>query len=1166
MGGLVRRPCSVNTTRIHIVYGQLPKRKYMKIFNHGHFPPGKWKKIIILMNLKLAVLLCCVGTISAAPSFSQDKRLDVDYRNASVTSVLEDLKARTGYRFLYFMDIIPADAAVTMSKKDATVAEVLNTALDAHGLKYSFDNDVIVISRSQSPRQLVQATPPVVEGRVTDVTGTPLVGATVQVAGTMNATSTDTDGRYRLTISGSGETELVFSFIGMGTQSVRYTGQSAVNVIMTEEASEVDEVVVTGYATFRKSGFTGSFTTVKREDLLKVSSTNVLQALQVFDPSLRIVANNEMGSDPNTMPELYIRGESGIGVTDLDKIDAAGVSEFALKTNPNLPVFMLDGHEVDVQKIVDMDPYRINTITILKDAAATAMYGSRASNGIVVIETVAPEPGRIQVSYNMNGQFVVPDLSGYDLMKAREKVDLEYRMSTASTGGNNAYSNLEEYHKKMNAVLRGVDTYWLSQPLRTAFTHNHNVNIEGGEGSSRFALGLNLGENNGAMKGSFRRTMGATFRMDFRIKGLLITNNLDFGTMNSQDSPYGAFSQYVDMQPYWAPRDPDTGVLNRQFFVTTDIFRDRAVENPLYEATLDSYNRNGYWNLTDNLTVQAFVGDFQIRMRLGVSYRNSDSRNFLDPESGRNPFGLPAGSLRIGEQETLDVNMNMFVNYNRSLGDHNINANLGVDIGQSGYNAETTSYRGFPSAQFDKPKYAKELASAPSLSDSRSRLAGLVFTGNYTFRNTYLFDASFRVDGSSQFGSKNRFAPFWSLGAGVNVHNYEWFKRQNVVDMLKVRANIGQTGRVGFPPTAAVDTYTMLMDDPGSTGYGAVLASMGNERLTWDKQWSTNIGFDVTMWQRLSLNFSWYDKRTRNQVTQISLPSSSGFTSYTENMGDVLNRGFEVAVSWAAVRSKDFDLNLSVNAAHNNNRILKISDALKEYNDRVDEYYAGYNGMGYYSANDDQSQKYITPVKKYEEGGSITSIYGVKSLGIAPANGNELYMRRDGTVTYVWNSADQVIIGDSRPDLQGGFTLAMRYKAVSLFASFMYEYGGDIYNETLIRRVESVRLLMTNADRRVLTGAWQKEGDMAHYKRVEGYANLETLPTSRFVQKNNTLKFNSLSVRYEFDRGLAAKIGLGRLSIQANMNDVATLSTVKQERGTSYPFARNFGFAINAGF
>jgi hypothetical protein len=337
---------------------------------------------------------------------------------------------------------------------------------------------------------------------------------------------------------------------------------------------------------------------------------------------------------------------------------------------------------------------------------------------------------------------------------------------------------------------------------------------------------------------------------------------------------------------------------------------------------------------------------------------------------------------------------------------------------------------------------------------------------------------------------------------------------------------------------------------------------MGNEELTWDNVNTLNLGVDVTFRNRFTVNFSWYDKLTKDMVANITIPSSSGFTSYADNMGETSNRGFEVTMNLAVVKSKDWNVNVSANGAHNKNKIVKIAESLKEYNDRVDQYYNDYreNAVNlYYNA------KYATPVRKYEEGGSEYAIFGMKSLGISPENGAELFMNRDGSVTYDWNAAEQVIIGNTEPLVQGSFALNARYKGFSLYTTFMYEFGGDLYNSTLVNDVESVNILSSNADRRVLTMRWKKPGDMAPLKAItDRYAF--TRPTSRFVQKNNTLTFNSLSLGYDTDRGLARRIGLSMLRFQFSMNDVAVFSTIHQERGTSYPFARTFSFTLNASF
>ena len=279
-----------------------------------------------------------------------------------------------------------------------------------------------------------------------------------------------------------------------------------------------------------------------------MSGRNVIDALQVFDPSLRIMKNNLMGSDPNTLPEFYVRGRSGIaGVKELDALEASDVSQFAITNNPNTPIFILDGFEVSVEKVYDFDVNRIKDITILKDAAATAMYGSRASNGVVVIETVAPRPGRFVVSYNGNYEITAPDLSSYNMMNARQNLDTEWAAGIyASDPEKSNYERDKAYQygiylDKKNVILAGGDYYWLSQPLTTMFNHKHSVYIEGGSDAIRFGIELRYDNQNGVMKKSLRDRIGAGLTLEYRYKGFQMQNKISYDIMTSKASPYGSF-------------------------------------------------------------------------------------------------------------------------------------------------------------------------------------------------------------------------------------------------------------------------------------------------------------------------------------------------------------------------------------------------------------------------------------------------------------------------------------------------------------------------------------------------------------------------------------------------------------------------------------------------
>ena len=333
--------------------------------------------------------------------------------------------------------------------------------------------------------------------------------------------------------------------------------------------------------------------------------------------------------------------------------------------------------------------------------------------------------------------------------------------------------------------------------------------------------------------------------------------------------------------------------------------------------------------------------------------------------------------------------------------------------------------------------------------------------------------------------------------------------------------------------------------------------ALGNTDLTWEKKnsYDFSLRFEIKN-GLLNVNANYYYALTKDLLTSITIPSSFGFNSYYDNLGEVENTGYELSLTSNLVKKGPWFVNLYVNAAHNDNKINKISNSLKNYNDEIDDYY---NSL---KDNSTDAAKVFT---KYVEGGSTTSIFGMKSLGIDPSSGDEVFVRRDGTVTYEWDASEQQVLGNTLPSLQGSFGINASWGNLSLFAAFMYEYGGEAYNSTLITRVESVDFINYNADRRVLSDRWQQVGDVTKYKDIADRSSVSR-PSSRFIQKNNLLKFSSLSLSYTVRDGWIDKLNLKQVIFRFNMNDVAYWSTIKQERGTSYPFAYNFDFTLGISF
>ena len=1113
--------------------------------------------IMRVIALRMAFALWLL--LMAIPALAQEHYVSLHLNHVSLLEAINEIKRQSNLNLMYSDEDVKSVTDITVNVDKVTPKAALEACLDGTGLIALLQNGVFVIHAKKSGEKKVK-----ISGKVMDSKdNSPLGGATVLI--TKNGkysvgTAASMDGLFSLEIPADTK-EVVASYIGYKNKYVKVSVGKPMQIFLEENTSSLNEVVVNGYSSVKRTSFTGNAVTVTKDDLLKVSTRNVIDVLQVYDPSLRIAVNNQMGSDPNTLPEFYIRGRSGVGVMELDK---EALSQSSLSNNPNTPIFIMDGYEVPISKVYEFDPNRIERITILKDAAATAIYGSRAANGVIVIETKAPVPGKLRVNYNFSAEVTVPDISDYNLMNAHEKLEAERLAGLyESTSPSTALNLQQEYMSKQNNILRGIDTDWIAQPLRNGFNHKHSVYVEGGVNDIRFGAELNYDSQDGVMKGSYRKRAGGGFYIDYRINNLQIKNYVTFNSVKSENSPYGSFSEYTSKQPYDAFKDENGKYVE---YLTAWHSGSSNLRNPLYDAiVLSSYDRTSYTDLTNNLSLNYRLADvFQLKAQFSITKRDDESRRFTDPGSGKYvdyADSDPKGELNLGRSQSIYWNANLLANYVQTVNRHHMNFSLGINMRETNDKSESSLYRGFPSGQLDSPNYADEITTKPSFSDNRTRLMGTFLSTNYTYDDIYLMDASLRMDGSSEFGSKKKFAPFWSFGAGLNIHNYAFMKTQTLFSQLKIRGSYGQIGKVNFPAYVAKHTYQIL---PGSygTGNGVLLYYMGNENLKWERTNTFDIGADVSLLHdAIVMRFSWYNKKTIDLITDVTLPSSTGFTVYRDNLGEVQNRGIELDIRADVFKNKDWTVTLFGNLAHNKNKILKISESLKAYNERVDKFFAEYgSNMGTL-----QDSKYSKPFMKYSEGGSLTSIWGMRTLGINPSDGQEIFLKKDGTITSDWNSSDQVIVGDTEPVAQGAFGVNLRYKQFTMYATFKYECGGQLYNSTLVDKVENVNIYNVNADKRVLTDRWKKPGDITMLKSIKDRYQT-TRPTSRFVQDNNTLDFNSFTLAYDFSNKMIAPISLSMLRVQFNMNNIAHISSIRQERGLYYPYARTFSFSLNLGF
>ena len=966
----------------------------------------------------------------------------------------------------------------------------------------------------------------VIKGRVIDGNGEPLVGATIKLKGGNGVYFTDHNGNFEI-ITKKNREEVVVTYIGHVTQTLFVFPGNETTIPLAADNTSLSEVVVTGFVNKSKVSFTGSQTTVQKEQLLSMGTKNVLESLQSFVPGLVIAENNLAGSNPNKRPDLNIRGRA------------------TFDGSANMPLFVVDGTEVSADYVYDMDMNDIESVTVLKDASASALYGSKASAGVIVITTKTMKPGRLRLNYSGTYRLSTPDLTDYRMLNAAQKLEFERLagLYTDKTDLERQYRLDTEYNRLAQIVRSGVNTDWLSKPLRNGFSQNHSLSIDGGDDYARYNLGLRYSTDDGVMIGSKRDRLSLFFKFSYNKPGAFSVNNsTTLMSVDSEESPYGSFSDYVRQNPYEQPYAAD-GSLHRKL--------SNLEENPLYEAQAGNFNKSKNLNILNTTTLQVWFSDaFRLNGDFSFTKDMSTSNNFKSPLalSELNKTDVSQrGQLTESHTSLVRYAGKLMLSYNKNLfGKLFTSATAGSTIEAN--NGDNTSYSsvGYYSANLSHPAFAAGYVNGkPGGSDNIYRTVGFFANLNSIWDNKYFLDFIYRYEGSSKFGKNTRFAPFWSVGSGWNIHNESFLKGKGI-ELLKLRASVGYLGNISFEPYQAITSYNYAAGNNYVKGIGAIPKTIGNPDLRWERTLTSNVGIDLTMFKgRWDLTFDAYIKNTDDLLVNVTKAPSVGVASARENLGAIENRGVELRTRVVPISTKQLQWSISATYAYNKSKIKQISNALMSKNEE------NRNATG------------KAPLPIYEEGGSITAVKVVPSAGIDPATGREVYIKRDGSYTFDYDARDKVTFGDESPLGQGSLSSYLTYKQWSASASFGYSFGGVVYNQTLVTRVEGANPKQ-NADERVFNDRWKKPGDYARYRNIADYSTPQQ--TSRFVQVNNYLTLQSLSVAYEFTPWQIRKLGLSRMRLELLTNDLFYLSSIKRERGLDYPYARSVEMSVRFSF
>ena len=1000
-----------------------------------------------------------------------------------------------------------------------------------------------VMSATFSSAVLPDDSPKLAAGVVVDkATGEPILSANVAVWSgdkLLTGTSTDYEGKFRI-ISPTSDFELKISFIGYMGVTVHSSVSNIEDLFieLSEDSQTLEDVVITGFVSKNKETFTGSVTEMSGLELRQVSGTNLISAISALTPGMAMVQNTSQGSNPNHTPELVLRGMSSFSNSG---------------QQVNQPTIILDGTEISMQDLYDLDINEVDKITVLKDASATALYGSKAANGVIVITRKPILESTVRVQYNFTGNLQFPMLDDYNVLSASEKLEYErlaglYDAKGAInpvTGLPLQYEFDELYNQRYKQIAAGQNSDWLSQPARTALSHDHSLRIYGGASNLRYELTGRFGDTRGVMKDDYRKRYSLGFKLDYFIgNSVTLSNRTTYQEVDVKNSPYGSFSQYVQMNPYDRMYNAD-GTPN------TNLAWD--IDNPLYEASLGSFSKSGERTLTNSTDFRwdinkmfLLTGHLNITSDIGWSdvFTSPNSRAYKDVTDLSK-----RGQYTKGSSRGTSYNANIVGTFNKFFKDNSlVSISAGWEVNHYDSHSATTQAIGFfnDHLSFIGNAVGYPTDSKPYGTQAESADVGLFLTGNLSWRNRYFVDATWRTTGSSQFGENNRFGHFWSGGLGWNVMNEDFMSDfKDNFDIFKVRGSMGYTGKVSFSPFQAMTMYQYLNDYEYKNGIGAIPVTIGNVDLTWERTMNYNVGIDLSMFdRRLNFVLDAYVRNTTDLLLDKSKAPSTGVTTAKSNLGEMRNYGIEYQLDGYVFRSEDFYWRLATTGYMNRNRITKINSALEEIN----------------KENEQNASLSLVPLPQYAEGESVTALKLVRSAGIDPATGQEVYIKRNGERTFEYDPADKVLIGDTEPAFTGTFSTNLYWKGFSLYALFNCRLGAWVYNTTRVSKVEGADPKY-NADQRVFNDRWKQPGDNAIYKDIADTSRPKQ--TDRFAEQEYTFTLGSLNLSYEFADDFCNRLKLRNMRLGVNFTDILRFSTVKIERGTDYLYSQGFEFYLN---
>ncbi|TAJ11512.1 SusC/RagA family TonB-linked outer membrane protein [Marinilabiliaceae bacterium JC017] len=1101
----------------------------LRRYCYAFFQKKKVKKMCLIMRLSFILMIIGVLQVSAT-SFAQNKSFSIAEKNMKLAQLFDEIEQQGDYKFFYNNDEIDVSLEVEINVSKENIFGVLDQALDGSPYNYKvLENNLILVHTKTEALVASQQGEVVVKGTVTDDKGEPLPGVNVfEKSNPTNGVITGIDGGYSIKLSGE-DAVLSFSFIGFNAQEITVAGRREINITLVEETLEMDEVVVVGYGTQRKEALTSSVSTVGKKKIEAVTVTSVEKALQ--GNTAGVLVTNAVGQ-PGGFASVTIRGVGSINASSsplyvVDGVPVISGSATSFSTSSNF--------------LSSLNPADIETMTVMKDAAATAIYGARASNGVVLITTKQGKEGKTQINFNMELGFSDMTQTNVRMTNSDELLELQRE----SVENAREYFGSDEYDWTgpngdyyLPDELANSSTDWYDEVTQLGKFESYNLSARGGNEKTNFFVSGSWFDQEGTIICTGFQRFSARLNLEHKLNDWL-----SFGintTVSATDQDYSS-DGYAYENPIYASSNivPYVGPYNEDGSYNWDLMGSVGNYNPV--ANLNLHKRNSDVNSLMNtsfLKIQ-ILPELSFKTTLGIDYKDVRDHEYITPQT---LFGQELdGGVTEKVKEYYNWTSSNILTYNKIFADvHSLDVLGGYEL--NSYKSDYV-YASGGGANDDIPNLSG-VSKNQSVGGNASDYSGIsMFTrANYSYNGRYYVSGSLRRDGSSRFGPNNKWALFGSASLGWAISREEFFN-VSFINNLKLRASYGTTGNssIGY-----YSYYGLYGSSIYNSNGGLRPDQIANPDLQWESAETSNLALDFGFFNRINGTVEYFWRKSTDMLINEELSLTTGQSSILRNLGSMMNQGLEFQVSTQNIKG-EFSWITDFNISFPKSEFLDLG------------------GMDYIP-NGGLQRRVV--------GGSWSDWYMADYAGVDPGTGLAMYYDENGNITHDSNEANKRICGSPEPDFYGGLSNTFLYKGIELDFMFQFNYGNEVmFNERSSTEHDGSRVFNANVNDNQLD-RWQQPGDITSVPMpiYNNDTNSNLWNSDRYLEDGSYLRLKSVSLSYNLPKKWLAKVRVGNLKVFTKGTNLWTLSSVNGfdpevnsagYASFNYPVSRTIVFGVN---